>query len=265
MNSLKELQRNWEGLAQTDPLWAICTDPSKKDRHWTRDDFFASGRNEVEVVLGHAARIGVSIDRTSPALDFGCGIGRLTRALAKYFPECCGVDISSTMIKVAQELNRDLPHCRFLLNEVAELKDLSENYFGFIYTSIVLQHIAAPHSHKYIAELVRVLKPGGMLIFQLPEELRANKVTKFRIRLALRSRLQSIFKPHKPCTMEMHCIKESVIRKLIVQSGAQVIDVQITNSCEPSFSGNLQYLAQEPRAGYVSKQYCVIKHRQGHT
>jgi ubiquinone/menaquinone biosynthesis C-methylase UbiE len=265
MNSLKELQRNWEGLAQADPLWAICTDPGKKDRHWTRDDFFASGRNEVEVVLGHAARIGVSIDRTSPALDFGCGIGRLTRALAEYFPECCGVDISPTMIHLAQDLNRNLLQCRFLLNEETELKDLSENYFGFIYTSIVLQHIAAPHSYKYIAELVRVLKPGGMLIFQLPEELRANKVTKVRIRLALRSRLQSIFNAQKPCAMEMHCITESVIRKLVDQSGAQVIDVQITNSCEPSFSGNLQYLPQEPQAGYVSKQYCVIKHRQGHT
>lgn len=265
MNSLKELQRNWEGLAQADPLWAICTDPGKKDRHWTRDDFFASGRNEVEVVLGHAARIGVSIDRTSPALDFGCGIGRLTRALAEYFPECCGVDISPTMIRLAQELNHDLPHCRFFLNEAAELKDVPENYFGFIYTSIVLQHIAAPHSYKYIAELVRVLKPGGVLIFQLPEELRAHKVTKFRAKLALRSRLQSIFNAQKPCAMEIHCITESVIRKLIVQSGAQVTDVQITNSCEPSFSGNLQYLAQEPQAGYVSKQYCVIKHRQGHT
>ena len=265
MNSLKELQRNWEGLAQADPLWAICTDPGKKDRHWTRDDFFASGRNEVEVVLGHAARIGLSIDRTSPALDFGCGIGRLTRALAEYFPECCGVDISPTMIHLAQDLNRDLLQCRFLLNEETELKDLPENYFGFIYTSIVLQHIAAPHSHKYIAELVRVLKPGGMLIFQLPEELRANKVTKFRTKLALRSRLQSIFSAQKPYAMEMHCITESAIRKLIVQSGAQVTDVQITNSCEPSFSGNLQYLTQEQEAGYVSKQYCVIKHRQGHT
>jgi ubiquinone/menaquinone biosynthesis C-methylase UbiE len=259
MNSLKELQRNWEGLAQVDPLWAICTDPSKSHNRWTSEGLFATGRKEVKVVLGHAARIGVSIDRTSPVLDFGCGIGRLTRALAEYFPECCGVDISPTMIHLAQELNRDLPHCRFLLNEVAELKDLSENYFGFIYTSVVLQHIAAPHSHKYIAELVRVLKPGGMLIFQLPEELRANKVTKSRIRLALRSRLQSIFSAQKPCIMEMHCIRESVIRKLIAQSGAQVIDVQITNSCEPSFSGDLKYLAQEQQTGYVSKQYCVSK------
>ena len=259
MNSLKELQRNWEGLAQADPLWAICTDPSKRNRQWTQEDFFATGRKEIEAVLGYAARVGLCIDKTSPALDFGCGVGRLTRALAEYFPECCGVDISPTMISMAQELNGDRPGCYFQLNEGIQLQRLQNNYFGFIYTSLVLQHIAEPCSHQYIAELVRVLKPGGVLIFQVPERLRANSLTKVRTRLALRSRLQSIFGRQKPCAMEMHCIKEPVIRKLIAQNHARVVDVALTNSCDPSFSGDLQYLTQEPLQGYVSKQYCVVK------
>lgn len=260
MNSLKELQRNWDGLAQADPLWAICTDPSKRDSQWSREDFFATGRNEIEAVLSYVARIGVCIDRTLPALDFGCGVGRLTRALTEYFPECCGVDISPTMINLAREFNRDFFHCHFLLNEDAQLKSLPDNYFGFIYTSLVLQHIGGPCSHEYIAELVRVLKPGGVLIFQVPERLRANSITKLRTKLALRSWLQSVLGRQKPCAMEMHCIKESVIRKLMAQNGAGVVDVALTNSCDPSFSGDLRYLTQEPLQGYVSKQYCVIKH-----
>jgi ubiquinone/menaquinone biosynthesis C-methylase UbiE len=259
MNALKELQRNWEGLAQRDPLWSICTDPSKKDGQWTREDFFASGKNEVEMVLGYVARIGVCIDRTAPALDFGCGVGRLTRALAAYFPESCGVDISPTMIALAQELNDDLPQCRFLLNEDDRLKSFPENSFAFVYSSIVLQHIPEPYSLKYLGNLVRVLKPGGVLVFQLAEKLRAHKLKKFRIKLALRSRLQSVLGTQRPYAMEMHCVKESVIRKLIGQKGARVVDVQLTNSCDPSFSGNLRYLACEPQAGFVSKQYCVVK------
>jgi ubiquinone/menaquinone biosynthesis C-methylase UbiE len=259
MNPLKELQRNWEGLAQADPLWAICTDPGKKDRQWTREEFFATGRKEVGVVLGYVAGMSVFINRTLPALDFGCGVGRLTRALAEYFPECCGVDISPTMVRMAQELNRDLPRCRFLLNEDARLKGLPDNYFGFIYTSIVLQHIAEPYSRKYIEELVRVLKPGGALVFQVPERLCGNAATRVRVKLALRARLRAFLGNRKTCSMEMHCIKESVIQKLIGVSGAHVVDVRLTNSCDPSFSGNLQYLTQEPKAGYVSKQYCVVK------
>jgi ubiquinone/menaquinone biosynthesis C-methylase UbiE len=259
MNPLKDLQRNWEGLAQADPLWAICTDPGKRGRQWTREEFFVTGRHELEVVFRHIARIGICIDRMSPALDFGCGVGRLTRALTEYFPECCGVDISPTMIRMAQEWNRDLPQCHFLLNEDADLKILPDNSFGFVYTSIVLQHIAEPYSRKYIAELVRVLKPGGALVFQIPEGLRANVVTRARVKLALHAQLQSLLGVQKACGMEMHCIEEAVIRKVIAHNGAQVIDVRLTNSCAPSFAGNLQYLTQEPQAGYVSKQYCVVK------
>jgi ubiquinone/menaquinone biosynthesis C-methylase UbiE len=259
MNSLRELQRNWEGLAQADPLWAICTDPSKRNSQWTKEDFFATGRKEIDAVLGYAASIGVCIDKSLPALDFGCGVGRLTRAMAEYFPECCGVDISPTMISMAQDLNRDRPQCYFQLNEDTRLKRLPDNYFGFIYTSLVLQHIAPSCSHQYILEFMRVLKPGGVLIVQVPETLRASSLTKVRIRLALRSRLQSILGTQPPHAMEMHCIKEAIIRKLMAQNGARVVNVAITNSCDPYFSGDLQYLTQEPPQGYVSKQYCAVK------
>jgi len=260
MNSLRELQRNWEGLAQADPLWAICTDPSKRNRQWTKEEFFATGRKEIETVLDYAARVGLCIDKSRPALDFGCGVGRLTRAMAEYFPECCGVDISPTMISTAQELNRDCPHCHFQLNEDTRLKCLPDNYFGFIYTSLVLQHIAPPCSYQYIVELIRVLRPGGVLFVQVPEKLCASSLTKVRTRLALRSRLQSILGTQPPYVMEMHCIKEAFIRKLMSPNGARVVDVAITNSCAPSFSGDLRYLTREPLHGYASKQYCVVKH-----
>ena len=259
MRILTQVERTWEYLANDDPLWAICTDPQRKGCRWDIAEFKASGEREIQTVLEYISKLGVDLNFAGSALDFGCGVGRLTQPLGKRFQSCYGVDISPTMIRLAQELNHDRPHCRFLLNEDARLNSLLDNYFGFIYTSIVLQHIEEPYSHKYIAELLRVLKPGGVLVFQAPERLRASKITRVRIKLAVGARVRSILGPQKRYAMEMHCIKERVIRKLVVQSGAQVVDVQITNSCEPSFSGNLQYLIHEPQTGYVSKQYCVIK------
>jgi len=259
MKSLQELQRTWEGLAQTDPLWAICTDPAKQNKQWSREEFFATGKNEVGVVLQCVAGQGVSTDGKSPALDFGCGVGRLTRALAEHFAECWGVDISPTMITLAKEFNRDLPQCRFLLNDQDTLEGLQDNYFGFIYSSIVLQHMAERYIRKYLAELVRVLRPGGLLVFQLPDSLRGSALTRIRARVALRGRVKSVFGKPTPHGMEMHCIREPVVRKLIEAGGARVVDVRLTNSSEPWFSGNLQYLKQEPQSGFVSKQYCVVK------
>ncbi|MBZ5506725.1 MAG: class I SAM-dependent methyltransferase [Acidobacteriia bacterium] len=260
MKSLQELQRNWEGFAQTDPLWAICTDPNKRNNRWSREEFFVTGKSEVKIILGCLAEVGVPIVRNSPALDFGCGVGRLTRALAAYFPECWGVDISPTMIALAREFNQDLPRCRFLLNEQNQLQGLQDNYFGFIYTSIVLQHIAEPFNRKYISELVRVLKPGGTLVFQMPDSLRGSLLRKLRARLALRSKVKSLLGGGKLFRMEMHCLEEAAIRKMVAESGARVLDVRLTNSADAAFCGKLQYLKQEPESGYVSKQYCVVKH-----
>jgi SAM-dependent methyltransferase len=259
MKSLQKLQRTWEGLAQADPLWAICTDPAKQNRRWSREQFFATGKNEVGVVLRCVASLGVNVDGKAPALDFGCGVGRLTRALAEHFAECWGVDISPTMITLAKEFNRDLPQCRFLLNDRDRLEGLQDNYFGFIYSSIVLQHMAERYIRKYLDELVRVLRPGGVLVFQLPDSLRGSALTRVRAKVALRARLKAVFGKQPSHGMEMHCIRESAVRKLVAASGARVVDVRVTNSAEPSFGGKLQYIKEEPRSGFVSKQYCVVK------
>jgi len=259
MTSLQDLQKNWEGFAQTDPLWSICADPQKRNHKWDREEFFATGRKEMSTVLGCLHELGLNIDTQSPALDFGCGVGRLTRAMAGYFPECYGVDISPTMIRLAAEFNHDAPQCRFVLNNQDRLAEFRDNYFGFIYTSIVLQHIAEPYSQKYLVELIRVLKPGGALVFQIPDRLRQSVVQRLRTKLSLRSRLRRWLQPRQNFLMEMHCVSESSIRRLVQMQGASVIDVRLTNSTDPAFSGNLQYLKNEPELGYVSKQYCVIK------
>jgi len=259
MKSLQELQRTWEGLAQQDPLWAICTDPAKQNKRWSREEFFATGKNEVGVVMRCIAELGVSVDGKAPALDFGCGVGRLSRALAEHFTECWGVDISPRMITLAKEFNCDLPQCRFLLNEQDRLEGLQDNYFGFIYSSIVLQHMAERYIRKYLAELVRVLRPGGVLVFQLPDKLHGSALIRIRAKVALRARLNSVLRNQEPRGMEMQCIGELTVRKFIEASGARVVDVRLTNSAEPSFSGNLQYLKEEPQLGFVSKQYCVVK------
>ncbi|HEY3768608.1 MAG TPA: class I SAM-dependent methyltransferase [Candidatus Angelobacter sp.] len=259
MKSLEKLQSRWEDFARTDPMWSVCSDPEKRNRKWTREEFFATGRNEIKVVLECAAGLGLKLDWNAPVLDFGCGVARLTQALATYFPECIGVDISPTMIALAKEFGRELAECRFLLNEQDHLAGLQDGYFGFVYSSIVLQHMERKYSSSYIAEFLRVLKPGGVLVFQLPDKWRASLWKKLRVRLALRARLQAVLGKDESHAMEMHCIQESTVRNLVQESGGRVVDVRLTNSTDPAFCGNLQYLAHEPEYGYVSKQYCVVK------
>jgi SAM-dependent methyltransferase len=104
------------------------------------------------------------------ALDFGCGLGRLTQALAEHFEHVIGVDIAPSMIRQARDLNRVGERCEYVVNDAADLRILGERRFDLITSSIVLQHIHPKYSLDYIREFVRLLEPGGLLLFDLTAE-----------------------------------------------------------------------------------------------
>jgi tRNA/tmRNA/rRNA uracil-C5-methylase (TrmA/RlmC/RlmD family) len=78
------LRENWDAFGKLDPLWAIVTDPTKKGGKWDLDEFFQSGEERIGNVMRPLEANGIPEQRAR-ALDFGCGVGRFTRALAKRF------------------------------------------------------------------------------------------------------------------------------------------------------------------------------------
>ena len=163
--SLGRLQRSWERAARADPFWAILTIPNKRGR-WDPDEFFAWGRDEVDGVMAYLA--GLAVTPTGPALDFGCGVGRLTQALAGRVDPVHGVDIAPSMIRMAERYNRHAERCQYHLNDRDDLALFADGTFGFVYSNITLQHMEPRFASRYITEFLRVLRPGGILVFQLP-------------------------------------------------------------------------------------------------
>src|SRR4051794_36724839 len=104
--------RDWNELAQLDPHWAILTSPGKRFGGWDSGEFFATGTAEADVLMNRIAPIGLPREHTR-ALDFGCGLGRMTRALARDFDECVGVDISEDMVNGARTANADVSGVSF--------------------------------------------------------------------------------------------------------------------------------------------------------
>lgn len=165
--TLKRHQRDWDDLGKVDALWAIYTDPSRRMGRWDLADFFATGARDVERTLSVADEVGHPKAR-SVALDFGCGVGRLTRALAPHFDRCYGVDISSTMIEQARELNREVYNCEFLVNETDRMAGFDDASVDLILTQWVLQHLPGRDLvRSYLLDFLRVLRPGGLLVCQL--------------------------------------------------------------------------------------------------
>jgi 2-polyprenyl-3-methyl-5-hydroxy-6-metoxy-1,4-benzoquinol methylase len=168
--NLEELKANWNELGATDPLWAILSVPEYKGNRWNVEEFFRSGEIAVAELLGRiGGQLGLPLRRRR-ALDFGCGVGRLTQALALHFDEVHGVDIAPSMIEGARRANSTRRNCVYHLNERDDLAIFDDEHFDFVLSEIVLQHMQADYALRYIGELVRVLSPGGLLIFQVPYE-----------------------------------------------------------------------------------------------
>jgi SAM-dependent methyltransferase len=160
--SIKILARTWDAFGKRDPLWAVLT-----DRRLSLEEFFQSGEDEVQAALDHAQKLGITVNRDR-ALDFGCGVGRLTQAMARRFRGCDGVDIASSMIDAANRHNRHPDTCRYHLNTAGDLGLFPGRPFTFVYTTLVLQHMEPAHAKGYLREFIRLLAPGGLLVFQIP-------------------------------------------------------------------------------------------------
>ncbi len=286
MTNLSHMKETWEGLADVDAFWAILSDPVRKDNAWTLDEFMQTGELEIDTVMQYVESLGLNANSRGSALDFGCGAGRLTQALTRHFDTCVGIDISPRMISLANTINTSPLKCRYYVNDSKQLKEFDADHFSFIYSSIVLQHMDRSYSSIYISELIRVLKPGGIFIFQVPDRLAPSDLQEFRKRASsVLSRARSIvrlrtrskkalaalgllrFNPDhdryaaliEDTSFGMHCIRESEVRGVVYAAGAIIRDTQLTNSTDSNFNGQLIYLATEPTHGYISKQYCVVK------
>jgi SAM-dependent methyltransferase len=164
-------RQDWEDLGRVDAQWAILSRPDKRQGKWESSDFFASGRKEVDAVLGRAAELGL-LEHNRRALDVGCGIGRLSIALADHFDEVVGVDISSTMLDQARDLHGGRSGLRFEQAPANDLSEIADNTFDLVCTKLVLQHLPSQAVMlQALDEMLRVLVPGGLLVAQTTSAL----------------------------------------------------------------------------------------------
>lgn len=232
--NLRALRRHWDAFARRDPYWAVLTEPDKAGNRWDVEEFFRTGRDEIAAVMAYLSSLGLDGHR-GRALDFGCGVGRLTRALADHFDEVVGVDIAPSMLDLAR-VHGSLDRCRFLLNDDTTLR-LDSDSFDFAYSNIVFQHIEPRHTRRYLAELLRVLKPGGVLLFQLPSEPVSESARGLRrlVPRPVRRALRRLRRLREFPRMEGFGIPRSDVEVLLVAAGGTVVDVASDSSAGPAW------------------------------
>jgi SAM-dependent methyltransferase len=167
----RTLARNWEALGETDPMFGVLSDPTKFGGKWSVDEFFETGRAHVHNLFRILNARHVAFDR-GRCLDFGCGVGRLTIPLAESFEHTIGVDVARSMIEPARRHRRPHDPVEFVVNTDQDLRRFPTSTFDFVHSCLVLQHIPPQLAVGYVAEFLRVTKPGGLVVFQLPARTR---------------------------------------------------------------------------------------------
>jgi len=162
-SDLRKQNENWEKLATIDPYWSILVEDGTINNKWSVDKFYDTGKVQISKILSFLSNIGIKF-QTENALDYGCGVGRLTEALSGYFKEVYGVDFSNRMIDLAIQHN-PYSNVKYLRTNGYDLKMFPDRKFDFIISLITLQHSPPKIQYDLIEEMMRVCSPKGIIIF----------------------------------------------------------------------------------------------------
>jgi ubiquinone/menaquinone biosynthesis C-methylase UbiE len=212
--AVQRAKASWEGLGKHDPLWAIVSVPDKQGNRWDVGEFFANGALEVQHALNALKAAGIALPE-GRALDFGCGVGRLTQALALRFAEVDGVDISAPMIEQARGYSRHGERVRYH-QSAAERLPFPDATFDFVFSKIVLQHVALDLQKAYVREFFRVVRPGGLVLFQAMSRTISIEGTHFE---------SPVETPEGTFTIDMNTFPRHEVEQAIAAAGGRVLHV----------------------------------------
>jgi 2-polyprenyl-3-methyl-5-hydroxy-6-metoxy-1,4-benzoquinol methylase len=146
MDERAAMREAWNDRARRDAFHYVET------KHWNGDvdAFFALGEERCRLLVDPLLESrGVAASDVT-ALDLGCGVGRITRALARRFGTVVGIDVSDEMVRRARDLHPPgaYPNLRFAESDGVSIA-LDDGSVDFVFSYEVLQHM--PHATSFWA------------------------------------------------------------------------------------------------------------------
>jgi SAM-dependent methyltransferase len=216
------MREYWDERARENAPWYVDTSLDFVDPDMRT--FFETGRKIVDEALGGSA----VPERTDLAVEIGSGLGRVCAALAKKFDRVIGLDVSPEMVARARQLVTD-GRVTFEVGDGTTLTQVASGSADLVLSFTVFQHIPdVDVIEGYIAEAGRVLRPGGVLVFQWNNQPGA---LRWRVRRTALSVLQrSGMKPeryrrHDPAFLGSRVALERIDAAL-AQAGLELVDMR---------------------------------------
>ncbi|HEY3951159.1 class I SAM-dependent methyltransferase [Phenylobacterium sp.] len=151
----RDTDADWREIGASNPYWGVISQPQFEKDSLTAEaveDFYKTGRDQIDEI---ARDLGWLAGRTPSgrALDFGCGLGRLTEAMTRFADPVIGYDISPAMLELARARG----------GGVTYVDELPDGPFDWINSFIVFQHIPPERGLALLRQLMERLSADGMI------------------------------------------------------------------------------------------------------
>ena len=152
----KQMREDWDRrVAHDHRFWMT-------ESHQDDASMWSSGERDSNILL---AAINNTEQKT--ALEIGCGIGRLLKAVAPRFTKVIGFDISGQAIAKAREYLSALPNVDLQVGDGYSLQPVKDKSVDVVYSFAAITSMPLEVAVNYLLEAHRVLKDDGVLRLQM--------------------------------------------------------------------------------------------------
>lgn len=216
-----KVQATWAHLGREKPHYSVVTDkrflPQSFGEHG--ESFWMSGEQEAEVAQRMRQRHDRRDASSLTCVEYGCGVGRVTMALARRFARVVAYDISPAHLGLARDrcASVKVDNVHFVDGGNSVVADLAR--CDFFYSRIVFQHNPPPLIAVLVDAALRALKPRGIAIFQLPVYAHGYGFD-----------LEKWLAHEAALDMEMHVLPQEHVFARVATAGCELLEVREDNA-----------------------------------
>lgn len=241
LSFFQHIQQTWTKLGETEPHWSVLSAERFKQENLAENiqEFMVSGCHEVDRLFDLLDRKGITLPPQSTCIEYGCGVGRVTRWLSERFYRVVASDISDSHIQLARTYLADEGRRNVGFKSIGSIEDLEKlPPAEFFYSVMVLQHNPPPIIELIVSSLAKALKPGGYGLFQVPTycDGYSFSVGQYLARLA---------NPMAERNIEMHLLPMDRALKMIHDLGCIPVDVSKNECAGPDYE-SFSFLIHKP-------------------
>jgi SAM-dependent methyltransferase len=157
----------WRSLGESEPFWSVLSSDDYRGELSLpeKERFYLSGKKVVDDFKYLLDCRSIALSKESKVLELGCGVGRITKALASDFRNVTAVDISPGNLRIAKMELSSLPNVDFVLADALTSLERIPIDFDVFLSVITLQHNPPEIQRIFLKEMLSKLKKKGSVAY----------------------------------------------------------------------------------------------------